>query len=316
VETVGLLDAFGLSRLRDGLVKTRQSIFGKIQGAFPSKRRIDHEVLNGIEQILLEADIGVGITAEIIERLKKRVKESDAEVDVNTIVREEIQAILTTGTNIVENGKDPEPQTPHVVMVVGVNGVGKTTTIGKLANMYRTSGKKVVIAAADTFRAAANEQLDIWANRAGVDLISAGSGGSADPAAVAFDALRAAVARHADVLIVDTAGRLHTKVNLMEELKKIKRVMQKQIPGAPHDVLLVLDASIGQNAIQQARRFGDAVGITGLVITKLDGTARGGVVLAVARELNVPIRYIGVGERIDDLQPFDRKAFVEALLES
>ncbi|HZY11000.1 MAG TPA: signal recognition particle-docking protein FtsY, partial [Bacteroidota bacterium] len=251
-----------------------------------------------------------------LERIKERVKNESYEDpnELNTLLKDEIQKIFRNGLSSPENIFTLLlSHKPHVVMIVGVNGVGKTTTIGKLAYNYRTAGKKVLIAAADTFRAAANEQLEIWAQRAGVDIIRQKRG--ADPASVAFDALKSAMAHQTDVMIIDTAGRLHTKTNLMDELKKIKRVLEKLIPEAPHEILLVLDASTGQNAIQQAKQFTAAIGITGLVLTKLDGTAKGGVVLAINNELNIPVQYIGVGEKIDDLQQFDRKAFVDALFE-
>jgi len=218
----------------------------------------------------------------------------------------------------VDDGQEPlwaagPERRPYVVLVVGVNGAGKTTTVGKLAGLYHAAGKKVLVGAADTFRAAANEQLDIWSQRAGVEIVRQKSG--ADPAAVAYDTLNAAIAREADVVVIDTAGRLHTRVNLMEELKKIRRVLEKRMPGCPHEVLLVLDATTGQNGLQQARRFGEAVGVTGLVLTKLDGTAKGGIVLAIRDELRLPVRFVGVGEALDDLQPFDARLFVEALFE-
>src|ERR1041385_8260755 len=311
---MGFFDSFKLSRLKEGLAKTRENLFGKIQKVLATKSTIDDELLESLEEALIAGDVGVATTMKMIEHIKERVKkdryENPAELD--TLLKDEIQKIFVNGS--LENTDPfqiPENCKPYVIMIVGVNGVGKTTTIGKLAYNYRTAGKNVLIAAADTFRAAANEQLEIWAQRAGVDIIQQSHG--ADPAAVAFDSLKSAISRGVDVMIIDTAGRLHTKINLMEELKKIKRVLQKQMPDAPHEVFLVLDASTGQNAIQQAKQFTEAVGITGLVLTKLDGTAKGGVVLAISQELNIPVRFIGVGEKIDDLQPFDRKAFVDAL---
>jgi fused signal recognition particle receptor len=246
--------------------------------------------------------------------LKERVKKEKYEdaKEVESILRDEIQALFSNGADAPADPLElPAGHRPHVIMIVGVNGVGKTTSIGKLAHAFRESGKKVMIAAADTFRAAANEQLEIWARRAGVEIIQQKHG--SDPAAVAFDALNAAIARGTDVVIIDTAGRLHTKVNLMEELKKIGRVLQKLAPGAPHEVFLVLDASTGQNAVRQAQEFSKSVGVTGLIVTKLDGTAKGGVVMSISTELGIPVRFIGVGEQIDDLQPFDRKLFVDAL---
>ena len=313
---MGFFDAFKLSRLKEGLAKTRDNLFGKVQKILSSKSKIDDELIDNLEEVLIAGDVGVTTTMKIIGHIKERVKKDRYEdpSELDRLLRDEIQNIFVNGSTVESDPFDiPTSHRPHVIMVVGVNGVGKTTTIGKLAYNYRTAGKKVLIAAADTFRAAANEQLKIWAQRAGVEIIQQRHG--ADPAAVAFDSLKSAISKNTDVMIIDTAGRLHTKVNLMEELKKIKRVLQKQLPNAPHEVLLVLDASTGQNAIQQAKQFTEAVGITGLVITKLDGTAKGGVVLAISQELNIPVRFIGVGEKIDDLQPFDRKAFVDALFE-
>jgi len=313
---MGFLDALKFSRLKEGLTKTRDNILGKVHKILASKSKIDDDLLETLEEILIGGDVGVSTTARIIANIKERVRieryEQPAELD--RLLKDEIQKVFTDGS--MADGDPfmlPPNMRPYVIMVVGVNGVGKTTTIGKLAYNYRSAGRKVLIAAADTFRAAANEQLEIWAQRAGVEIIQQRQG--ADPAAVAFDSLKSAAAKEVDVVIIDTAGRLHTKVNLMEELKKIKRVMQKILPDAPHEVLLVLDASTGQNAIQQARQFSDAVGVNGLVVTKLDGTAKGGVVLAISQELKIPVRFIGVGEKIDDLQPFSRTAFVDALFD-
>ena len=313
---MGFLDAFKFSRLKEGLAKTRENLFGKVQKILSTKSKIDDELINNLEEVLISGDVGVSTTLRIIDRVKDRVKKDRYEhpSELDRLLRDEIRQLFVNG---LLNESDPftfsASHHPHVIMIVGVNGVGKTTTIGKLAYNYRTAGKKVLIAAADTFRAAANEQLEVWANRAGVEIIQQHQG--ADPAAVAFDSLKSAMARNVDVMIIDTAGRLHTKINLMEELKKIKRVLQKQMQDAPHEVLLVLDASTGQNAIQQAKQFTAAIGITGLVLTKLDGTAKGGVVLAISNELNIPVKFIGVGEKIDDLQPFDRTSFVDALFE-
>ncbi len=311
---MGFFDAFKLSRLKEGLAKTRDNIIGKVQKILTSKTKIDEDVLLNIEEILIAGDVGVTTTTKIVDDLRERVKKEGYQEtsQLDQLLKEEIQKIFAVGAN--GEGDPfalPAERKPHVIMVVGVNGVGKTTTIGKLAYNYKNAGKNVVIAAADTFRAAANEQLEIWAQRAGVDIIQQQHG--ADPASVAYDALKAAQARQADVMIIDTAGRLHTKINLMEELRKITRVLQKLDANCPHEVFLVLDATTGQNAIQQAKQFGVAVGITGLVLTKLDGTAKGGVVIAINQELNLPVKFIGVGERIDDLQPFDRQAFVDAL---
>lgn len=309
-------DKFKFKRLKEGLAKTRENIIDKVRKLITNKSKIDDDLLENLEEILLLGDVGIATTTKIIERVKERVKKDRYEnpTELDNILRNEIQQLLQNGSNDQQDPfYIPDDRKPHVIMVVGVNGVGKTTTIGKLAFNYKLGGKTVIIAAADTFRAAANEQLEVWAGRAGVEIIQQLQG--ADPAAVAFDSLQSALARKADVVIIDTAGRLHTKLNLMEELKKISRVMQKLIPSAPHEVLLVLDASTGQNAIQQAKQFAAAVGVNGLVLTKLDGTAKGGVVIAISQELNIPVKYIGVGERIDDLQPFDKKTFVDALFE-
>ena len=314
---MGFLDAFKFQRLKESLAKTRDSIVGKVAKLITGRSRIDDELLDHLEEILLSADVGVATTVKITENIKSRAKKENIQDpgELDRLLRQEIAALF--GTPDAAGASPyalPGDRKPYAIMVVGVNGVGKTTTIGKLAYNYRQAGKQVLIAAADTFRAAANEQLEIWTKRAGVEIIQQTPG--ADPAAVAFDAQRSARARAMDVLIIDTAGRMHTKVNLMEELKKIKRVLQKQDPAAPHEVLLILDASTGQNAIEQARQFTAAVGVTGIVVTKLDGTAKGGVVLAISNELNIPVKFIGVGETIEDLQPFDRKAFVDALFGS
>lgn len=318
---MSFFDKFSFTRLREGLNKTRENLVEKVHRLVAGRTTIDDDMIEKLEEILIGADVGVETSMTIIGHIRDRVKrdryENPAELD--SLLRDEIRRIFS---NESAGGPDEETVTPfavppshapHVIMVVGVNGVGKTTTIGKLAHEYQRSGRRVLIAAADTFRAAANEQLEIWARRAGVEMVRQSQG--ADPAAVTFDALRSAMARKAEVMIIDTAGRLHTKVNLMEELKKIRRVVQKLIPEAPHEVLLVLDASTGQNAIQQAKQFAAAVGVTGLVLTKLDGTAKGGVILAISRELGIPVRFIGVGERIDDLQPFSATAFVDALFQ-
>lgn len=313
---MSFLDTLKFSRLKEGLAKTRDNIVDKVTRVIKAKRKIDDALLDEIEEILLTGDVGVATSTLIIDRVKERVRKEryeDSE-ELLRLLREEVAALFT-GEKVKTNGITIEiPETispPYVVMIVGVNGVGKTTTIGKLAYNYRMSGKKVVIGAADTFRAAANEQLEIWAKRAGVDIIQQAHG--SDPASVAFDTLKSAIAKNADVVIIDTAGRLHTKTNLMEELKKIKRVMTKLKDDAPHDILLVLDASTGQNANRQAHQFRKAVQINGLVVTKLDGTAKGGVVIGISSELGLPVKYIGVGEQIDDLQVFDREAFIDAL---
>ncbi len=315
---MGLFDKLKFSRLREGLSKTRESLFGRVERLISARSRIDDSVLEELEEILIRSDVGVSTTERVIASIRERVKRDRYENtdELNTLLRDEL--VRFAGPADGEGAGVPDlsaPLTgsPHVIMVVGVNGVGKTTTIGKLASLYRQAGKSVVIAAADTFRAAANEQLDVWAQRAGVPLVRQQHG--SDPASVAFDAHQSAKAQRADLLIIDTAGRLHTKVNLMEELRKIERVVRKVDPEAPHQVLLVLDASTGQNGLQQARQFASAVAVTGIVLTKLDGTAKGGIVLAIRNELRIPVRFIGVGEQIDDLQPFDGRMFVEALFQ-
>lgn len=301
-------------KLEGGLEKTRTSLFGKLNMLVRGKDTVDAEVLDELEEILVTSDVGVQTTVDIIGRIEERVARDNyvSTSDLNDLMRDEIADLLlkTAPEHPVDFGS-PLTHRPYVIMVVGVNGVGKTTTIGKMAYRYREAGKNVLLGAADTFRAAAIEQLEIWADRAGVDMIKQAHG--SDPAAVAFDTLAAAGSRNSDVVIVDTAGRLHTKRGLMEELTKVKRVMGKQIPGAPHEVLLILDASVGQNALRQAEAFTQSVEITGLVLTKLDGTAKGGIVICISNEFQVPVKYIGVGERIEDLQVFDRRDFVDAL---
>jgi fused signal recognition particle receptor len=312
---MGFLDTF--KKFKTGLSKTRDTLVGKIDHLVRSKGVIDENLLDNVEEILLAGDVGVATTSLIIGNMKQRVREDKYESSDQLVrlLKDEIAKLLhVNGAGEEDLFTVPDAPRPHVIMVVGINGVGKTTTIGKLAYNYKNAGYKVVIGAADTFRAAANEQLEIWAQRAGVDLIQQGRG--SDPAAVAFDSLSSAIARSSDVVIIDTAGRLHTKTNLMEELKKIRRVLDKRMPGAPHEVLLVLDASTGQNGLQQVRLFSEAVEVTGLALTKLDGTAKGGIILAITHELKIPVKYIGVGEQIDDLQPFNRKSFVEALFET
>jgi len=297
------------NRLKESLTKTRQSFVEKIDNLVHRRRAIDEEFYEELEEVLVQADVGIGTSMELVERLRRTVKERrvDDAGELKPILQELIREMLgeeRAPLNFQEEG-------PTVVMVVGVNGVGKTTTIGKMAHLYKSEGKKVILSAADTFRAAAIDQLEIWANRVGVDLIKHREG--ADPAAVAYDSLQAARSRRADLLIVDTAGRLHTKSNLMEELKKIGRVLGREIPGAPHEVLLVLDATTGQNAVSQAKLFGQAAGVTGIALTKLDGSAKGGVIISVKQELDIPVKLIGIGEGIDDLRPFNAAEFVEAL---
>lgn len=296
--------------LDQGLQKTKESLLGKFTRAIAGKSKVDDDVLDNLEEVLVTSDVGVDTTLNIIHRIEERVAR-DKYVntgELNTILREEIAALLQENdTNITTI----EEKKPYVIMVVGVNGVGKTTTIGKLAYRFKNQGLKVVLGAADTFRAAAVEQIAIWGERVGVPVVKQQMG--SDPASVAFDTLQSAKAQGADVVIIDTAGRLHNKVGLMDELTKIKRVMQKVVPDAPHDVMLVLDASTGQNAYEQAKQFTQAVDITSMAVTKLDGTAKGGVVLGISEQFKIPIRYIGLGEGMDDLQVFDAKEFVNTL---
>lgn len=295
-------------RLKESLTKTRRGFIEKID-VLLRNRAIDEDLYEELEEILVQADVGVNTAMDLVERVRRTVKERrlDDAGELKDILKEHIRDMLGNDTAFLDAGSEP----PTVIMVVGVNGVGKTTTIGKLAHRYKADGKKVLIGAADTFRAAAIDQLEVWSERVGVDLIKHREG--ADPAAVAFDSLQAAKARRADVLIIDTAGRLHTKTNLMEELKKINRVLNREIAGAPHEVLLVLDATTGQNAVNQARLFGEAVGVTGIALTKLDGSAKGGIVIAIKQVLDIPVKLIGIGEGIEDLRPFSPVDFVEAL---
>jgi fused signal recognition particle receptor len=315
--------AFDLfKKLKDGLERTRKQFTDGVRQVLANFRPIDESLFEDLEEVLIGADVGVATTEKILERVRERVKLERVKDSsgVEALLRDEIAGVLEQRGKA--DGVAPAPTEaspvltarPHVIIMIGVNGVGKTTTIGKLAHRYTSEGKRVLIAASDTFRAAAVEQLAIWAERAGVDIVRSASG--ADPASVAFDGLEAALARNADILIVDTAGRLQTKINLMEELKKIGRVLSRKLPGAPHEVLLVLDASTGQNAVIQAREFGIAMGLTGLVLAKVDGTAKGGVVIAIADQLGVPVRYLGMGEGIDDLAPFDPRQFAVALFDS
>jgi len=301
-------------KLEEGLEKTRTSFFGKIDRMVRGKDTVDAALLDELEEILVTSDVGVDTTLDIIDRVEERVAEDQyvSTEELNALIRDEIaKLMLEGGEKRPANFDAPLPNKPHVIMVVGVNGVGKTTTIGKMAYRYRQAGKSVLLGAADTFRAAAIEQLEIWADRAEVPLIKQEHG--SDPAAVAYDTIEAAQARDTDVVLIDTAGRLHTKGGLMDELAKMKRVMQKRTDSAPHEVLLVLDASTGQNALRQAEEFIESVDVTGLALTKLDGTAKGGVVIGVSHQFQVPVKYIGVGEAIDDLQVFDSKGFVEGL---
>ena len=302
--------------LDKGLSKTKQSVFTKISKAIAGKSKVDEEVLDNLEQILVEADVVVETTLKIIERIEGRVARDKylGTAELNAILREEIMALMQENISDERESFDlPQSSTPYVIMVVGVNGVGKTTTIGKLAYQFKQAGKKVILGASDTFRAAAVDQLKIWSERVGVDMVTQGMG--ADPASVAFDTLKSAVAKQADVVIIDTAGRLHNKIGLMNELSKIRNVMKKVLPDAPNEVLLVLDASTGQNAIEQAKQFTAATDVNALALTKLDGTAKGGVVIGISDQFKVPVRYIGLGEQMEDLQIFNAKAFVDSLFE-
>ena len=300
--------------LNKGLEKTKESVFKKLSRAVAGKSRVDDEVLDNLEEVLITSDVGVDTTLNIIERIENRVSKDKymGTSELNLILKEEIAGLLSE----YDDGEtfsfsDALPQKPYVIMVVGVNGVGKTTTIGKLAWYFKQAGKKVYMGAADTFRAAAVEQLSIWAERVGVEIVKQEMG--SDPASVAFDALSSARVNDVDVVIIDTAGRLHNKVNLMNELTKIKRVMTKVIPDAPHEILLILDGSTGQNAFEQARQFIAATEVNALALTKLDGTAKGGVVIGISDQFKIPVKYIGIGEKLEDLQVFDKTEFVDSL---
>ena len=315
---MGLFDIFSKKEkkavLDAGLEKTKTSVFSKLARAIAGKSKVDDEVLDNLEDALISSDVGVETTLEIIKRIEERVARDKYvnTAELNQILKEEIEALLTKSGNDDKGGFNlPEGQKPYVIMVVGVNGVGKTTTIGKLAYQFAQAGKKVYLGAADTFRAAAVEQLSIWGERVGAQVIKQQMG--SDPASVAYDTVSSAKANGADVVIIDTAGRLHNKVNLMNELTKIKKVMQKVEPEAPHEILLVLDGSTGQNAFEQAKQFIKATDVTALAITKLDGTAKGGVVIGISHQLKVPVKYIGLGEKISDLQPFNSRDFIESL---
>ena len=314
---MGILNLFNKSKkesLDKGLEKTKTGIFSRLAKAIVGKSTVDAEVLDNLEEILVSSDVGVSTTLKIIKRLEERVsKDKYVSTDeLNKLLKEEITLLLTESNSANDyEFSIPENIKPYVIMVVGVNGVGKTTTIGKLGYQFKQAGKKVVLGAADTFRAAAVDQLDIWSKRIEVSIVKQPMG--SDPASVAFDSVQSAVAQEADVLIIDTAGRLHNKVNLMNELSKIKRVIQKVIPDAPHEILLVLDASTGQNAIEQARQFIKTTEVNAIALTKLDGTAKGGVVIGISDEFNIPIKYIGVGEKMEDLQVFNKQEFVDSL---
>lgn len=300
--------------LDQGLQKTKEGFFAKISKAIAGKSTIDEEVLDNLEDALISADVGIDTTVQIIERIEKRVKE-DRYINIselNRMLQEEVQMLLVDADDLsYKNFEIPQGKKPYIILVVGVNGVGKTTTIGKLAYNYKKAGHKVILGAADTFRAAAVDQLTIWSERVGVSIVKQPMG--SDPSAVAFDTIQSAIAREMDIAIIDTAGRLHNKAYLMEELTKIKRVIKKVMPDAPHEVMLILDGSTGQNALEQAKHFTAATDVNSLVITKLDGTAKGGVVLAIANRFKIPVKFIGVGEKIDDLLIFDKREFVDSL---
>ncbi len=296
------------SKLKEGLTKTRQNFVDKVEEVFTGRKKIDEELYEELEEVLIRSDVGVNTSFELVERLRKEVKQrklSDPN-ELTGVLQDLIAELLGEEASLTF-----AKQGPTIILVVGVNGVGKTTTIGKLANWFKKDGKRVMMAAGDTFRAAAIDQLEVWGERSGVEVIKQREG--ADPAAVAYDAVQAAKSRNMDVVIVDTAGRLHNKVNLMEELRKVKRVMEREIPGAPHEVLLVLDATTGQNALQQAKLFQEVAGVTGIVLTKLDGTAKGGVILGIQGETRIPVKWIGIGEGMEDLRPFVPQDFAAAL---
>ena len=317
---MGIFSFFGKEKKEDlnqGLSKTKEAFFTRISRAIVGKSTIDDEVLDALEESLVSSDVGVETTLKIIEHIQARVSKDKylGTKELNRILREEMGALLKEDKDLSYKTFDVPDRLsrPYVILVVGVNGVGKTTTIGKLAWQFKQKGYKVLLGAADTFRAAAVEQLQIWADRVGVPVVNQGSG--ADPAAVAYDTLKSAMARQMDVVIIDTAGRLHNRINLMNELGKIRNVLKKLMPDAPHEVLLVLDATTGQNAIEQARQFSAATDVSALAVTKLDGTAKGGVIIGISDQFQIPVKYIGVGERIDQLQSFDKEAFVETLFE-
>ncbi|MCH8125481.1 signal recognition particle-docking protein FtsY [candidate division KSB1 bacterium] len=303
------------NKLRSKLSKTRTGLFNKLQSTISLKPKIDEELFEEIEEILITSDVGIDTTLSIIDGVRSRVKQGriTESQEVHGILREEIKGLLNSNNHETSPDFFMVNAKPYVIMVVGVNGTGKTTTIGKLALNFKKKDKRVLVAAADTFRAAASDQLEIWAKRSGSQIVRQDEG--ADAASVAYDAISASLARDIDVVIVDTAGRLHTKTNLMEELKKVDRVIAKQIPNAPHERLLVLDGTTGQNARRQVEEFGNAINLTGLVLTKLDGTAKGGVVIGIANDFKIPIKFIGLGEQIDDLEPFDSNSFVDAIFD-
>ncbi len=301
------------SRLKSGLSKTRQVLTTDINELFVSNKAIDEDLFEEMEELLITSDLGIDITMAMMEKIKKKAKRLSNANELKQVLKEELIDLFPEDINNLDNKGEMPVKKPHVIMVVGVNGTGKTTTLGKLAMKFTSNGKKVLIAAADTFRAAAIEQVEIWADRSNASIVKHKEG--ADPAAVAYDAVEASIARDIDILLIDTAGRLHTQKNLMEELKKIKRSVNKRLPGAPHEVLMVLDATTGQNSISQAKIFNEAVNLSQIALTKLDGTAKGGIVAAIASTMKLPIQYIGVGEQIEDLQDFDSRLFINALFD-
>lgn len=313
---MAIFDKLKFSRLKEGLTKTKYNLIGKVNRLVNARGVIDDDFLTELEEILISSDIGADTSDILIANIKERTQKDKYlnQEELNGLISDEIKKVFSDTSSDFNSFDFNLPVKPYVIMIVGVNGVGKTTSIGKLAYNFKNAGKSVLIGSADTFRAAANDQLEIWAKRAGVDIIE--STKTSDPASVAFDTVKSAVSKNTDVVIIDTAGRLHNKSHLMEELKKIKRVMQKLIPDAPHEIFIVIDATTGQNGLNQAKEFSNALGgLTGIILTKLDGTAKGGVVLKINKEMNLPVRFIGVGEQIDDLQTFDSKSFVEALFE-
>ena len=313
---MAFLDKIGFKKLQQGLTKTKDDLFGKVNKLVKAKGKIDDDFLNELEEIFILSDIGFDTAEKLIENIKERTKQDkyENEEELNSLIIDEVKKIFAETTSEFTSFDFEIKQKPYVIMIVGVNGVGKTTSIGKLAYNFKKAGKSVLIGSADTFRAAANEQLEIWANRAGVDILQ--NPKSKDPASVAFDTVKTATSKDIDVVIIDTAGRLHNKAHLMEELKKVKRVMQKVIPDVPHETFIVIDATTGQNGLNQAKEFANALsGLTGIILTKLDGTAKGGIVLKINNEMDIPVRFVGVGEQIDDLQVFDSDSFVQALFE-
>lgn len=313
---MSFLDKIGFNKLKDGLTKTKDDLFGKINRLVNAKKKIDDEFLDELEEILLSADVGYDTVETILNNIKDRAKTDKYENDdeLNALINDEVKKIFARSTSHFKTFDFEIVKKPFVIMVVGVNGVGKTTSIGKLAYNFKKAGKSVLIGSADTFRAAANEQLEIWAKRADVEIIQNPS--TKDPASVAYDTISAAVSRNVDIVIIDTAGRLHNKSHLMEELKKVKRVMQKVIPDIPNETFIVIDATTGQNGLNQVKEFANALGeVTGIVLTKLDGTAKGGIVVKINNELKIPVRFIGVGEQIDDLKVFDSEDFVKAMFD-